>query len=986
MYSSFTSSYMQPSERVRRQWRAFEQWVETVPRAAMTQEISETFRAMDTKWNATPARTRPTKQDNDKLKATFRRELEDNLFALAREEWQRRLAEVGLKDEDWGPMTAEETFAVVHLLGGDLDDEGLGTSVAQADVDSHTRGLPALTHETRASNLSDYSFVSPTSLGTVDDDWETFEPIFANEILPSSGPESVVDEIFDTPTSVPWGWNGDSSSYGVWSAATSQSSRQSSQTGSPERPPPKTIAADHTFFPRVTEPLSAHLESLATSASSSHSHSRTRAPRYIGPQMTDNDGVFDDEADFERFKMDTRITKIREFHEEAARADIQLAQDIYNARTTSTTWRDEEERKIIEHEKRMIELRRSKEEERKAIVRAERHARRDAILLRQQLRNTPMGWNAAAAESPRDRLAQEVESKLRMATASASAAEPVVTSAETRRDRRLSQSTISSRNARASILPELDRLVASVPDLLSVPTSSSSTASSTPVSSASSSTSSSQLPSRWLPPPEIVKAAVSTTKSKKKPGPPAVDLGASVNVTPSAGTMKQQGRKPTADDTPTKPTKPTSFAVEPQLPFVVSPSAASTLFSSLPPTVTKVGVSSASATSSKAKGPSPATSKAPSPPVVSKSQPPPAPPKRQSPPSNSQPPPTSAKAPSPAAHTPKPTAPVVSAPPQKKTTRVVEIQTPGASSSRTTLEQVQRPFIHKSLGSNASFGAPPPPAAAPGREIWVSSSSAAAKKVDTGKAVSSSSSSHEKSTSVSVPPLAETIRSRRMSDPVSPSPRIFALPDDVQELKPAADVPSRMTKKGKGKQAKAKRVTIEEVSDEEDADTLERLPVDSKYIFEPKPSVPPTMFSEILDFAPTPPPVPPSTTLQSDSSSRVGHPPAPSRESDGRSLTGDGKHVRWTPSAPGNAAPTSRSSLAENNELRTALEALETNVLSPPPSGTKKGARNRASSLLQSATTGNRKGKGKERAVEPAADDEFARYLKGATLDFTTRG
>jgi hypothetical protein len=225
-----------------------------------------------------------------------------------------------------------------------------------------------------------------------------------------------------------------------------------------------------------------------------------------------------------------------------------------------------------------------------------------------------------------------------------------------------------------------------------------------------------------------------------------------------------------------------------------------------------------------------------------------------------------------------------------------------------------------------------------------------------------------------------------MSDPVSPSPRIFALPDDVQELKPAADVPSRMTKKGKGKQAKAKRVTIEEVSDEEDADTLERLPVDSKYIFEPKPSVPPTMFSEILDFAPTPPPVPPSTTLQSDSSSQVGHPPAPSGESDGRGLTGDGKHVRWTPSAPGNAAPTSRSSLAENNELRTALEALETNVLSPPASGTKKGARNRASSLLQSATTGNRKGKGKERAVEPAADDEFARYLKGATLDFTTRG
>lgn len=329
------------------------------------------------------------------------------------------------------------------------------------------------------------------------------------------------------------------------------------------------------------------------------------------------------------------------------------------------------------------------------------------------------------------------------------------------------------------------------------------------------------------------------------------------------------------------------------------------------------------------------------------------------------------------------------------------MQTPGASSSRTTLEQMQRPFMHKSLGSDSwiapQMGSRPPPAAS-GGPVWVSSSSAAKKVVDSAKVPLPSSNSHstqiEKSTSMPpprLPLLAETIRPRRMSDPVSPSPRSFAFPDNVHELKPAADAaPSGILRKAKAKQGKSKRVTIEEVSDEEDADTQERLPVDSKVIFEPKPSVPPTMFSHIIDFAPTPPPATPST-IQSDGPSRAGNPPALAKESGGGFLTGDGKlakekHVRWTPSTLGNGgglAP--RSSLVENEELRVALEALETNVLSPPPpSGAKKGPRSRASSLLQSGTVDRKgKGKGKERAVEPEPDDDFTRYLKEATQDLT---
>ncbi|KAF7350359.1 hypothetical protein MVEN_01340600 [Mycena venus] len=988
MYSSsFTSAYMQPSERVRRQWLAFEQWVESVPRAAMEQQISVTLDDMDAKWNATPTRTRSTKQDHDKSKATFRRELEDGLVTLAREEWQRRLEEAGLKDEDWGEMTFKETLAVERLLGGDLDEEGMAIMerVARADDDAvspHASGLPALSNATRASNTSGYSFVSPMSLSVADDDdGDAFESIFANEILPSSGPESVVDEIFDTPTSVPWSWRSDSSSYGIWSATTSQSSRQSSQTGSPERPPPKTISADHTFT-RFAEPLPSLFQPDTISASSSH---RTRAPRYIGPQLTDTDEVSDDEAEFERFKMETRVAKIREFHDEAARADIQLAQDICDARKTSATWRDDEARRIAEHEKRMVELRRAKEEEREGGGKG-RSGRREgeAIRQRQQLRSTPMGWGAtaaAAAESPRDRLAQEVESKLKLGTFFTPEPIVVVPSAETRRDRRLSQSTISSASQqsplvrRSVVVPDPDRLLAaSVSDLLE---SLSSTASSTPVSTTSSSTSSSKnATARWIPPPEPVKATVSTAKSGKKKGAAAAAAAAaaadltSVNTASSTGSTKQQqqGRKAASETS----TKPTSTTAEPQLPSLLSPPAASTLF---PPAVSKpAAVSSASASNSskaKAKVNAPATSKGPSP-AAAKAQPP-APAKRQSPPSNAQPPPaTPVKPPSPPSETPKP-------PATEKNPATDPDPDPDTDTRGGDANARRELFAH-----DAGPDAPPADPQVARVGLVLRAAAAAAKKADSATAKAAASAQIEKTSSMPVPAprLAEPTRARRMSDPVPPMPGSFAFPDGDG----GQDAPPGITRKEKGK-GKAKRVTIEEVSDDEEGATLERLPVDSKYIFEPKPSVPPTMFSHIIDFEPTPPPASPATTARSSdgASARAG------QEGDGKAAKD--KHVRWTPSSgSGTGNPTSRASREENDELRAALEALETNVLSPapPPAGTtttkKAGQRSRASSLLQTSGTGaafDRKGKGKERSVpQPEAnDDVFAKYLKGATQD-----
>ncbi|KAJ6608296.1 hypothetical protein B0H10DRAFT_528142 [Mycena sp. CBHHK59/15] len=190
-----TTSYMQPPQRVRRQWHAFEQWIENVPRVAMERERTEAFRDMDAKWNVTPAKMRPSKQDHEKNKATLRRELEEGLITLAREEWQRRLEEAGLRDEDWGEMTFKETLAVERLLGGDLDEEGMAImeSVARAEeAEASDAPGPALSGTIRASNFSAYSFVSPMTLGIEDDpddDTDAFESIFSFDMV--SAPHTI---------------------------------------------------------------------------------------------------------------------------------------------------------------------------------------------------------------------------------------------------------------------------------------------------------------------------------------------------------------------------------------------------------------------------------------------------------------------------------------------------------------------------------------------------------------------------------------------------------------------------------------------------------------------------------------------------------------------------------------------------------------------------------------------------------------------------
>jgi hypothetical protein len=114
---------------------------------------------------------------------------------------------------------------------------------------------------------------------------------------------------------------------------------------------------------------------------------RVHGPKYVGPQVSDSDETSDEEANFEKFRMVTRITKIVEFHHAAALSDIDLALSIFNGRRTKQLGKVEEELKVAQHEKRMLELQVTKENERKAIVAAERKKRRDELRSRSILQD-----------------------------------------------------------------------------------------------------------------------------------------------------------------------------------------------------------------------------------------------------------------------------------------------------------------------------------------------------------------------------------------------------------------------------------------------------------------------------------------------------------------------------------------------------------------------------------------------------------------------
>lgn len=115
--------------------------------------------------------------------------------------------------------------------------------------------------------------------------------------------------------------------------------------------------------------------------------------RYTGPVLVeDNRNENSEDADFAKFKISIREQMIREFHEEAATLEITLVRKEHEAKLKT----DAVKALLAAHELNMEELRRQKEDKRKALVEAERTKRQTEIRRRnftpKSIQPEPNAW------------------------------------------------------------------------------------------------------------------------------------------------------------------------------------------------------------------------------------------------------------------------------------------------------------------------------------------------------------------------------------------------------------------------------------------------------------------------------------------------------------------------------------------------------------------------------------------------------------------
>jgi len=109
------------------------------------------------------------------------------------------------------------------------------------------------------------------------------------------------------------------------------------------------------------------------------SEAKPLGTRYTGPVLVEeNKNESPEDADFTKFKMSIREQMIREFHEEAATLEILLVRKEHEAKLEA----DAIKALVSGHELNMEELRRRKEEKRKATVDAERTKRKAEMRMR----------------------------------------------------------------------------------------------------------------------------------------------------------------------------------------------------------------------------------------------------------------------------------------------------------------------------------------------------------------------------------------------------------------------------------------------------------------------------------------------------------------------------------------------------------------------------------------------------------------------------
>ncbi|KAJ8516095.1 hypothetical protein ONZ45_g6567 [Pleurotus djamor] len=562
------------SDQVRQEWHEFESAWFKPQQSTMERRCAEKFKELDKAFRAsTAAATTPVAssskskkrstnnntnttnnsaaakaaaKEHESKKVQVREELRKELVLKAREEWQRRLAGKGLRDDDWADMSVDEQGAVERALGGDFeeDDEddseqemtfsqmqapmmstaAVGSSLfpslsslplqpaasslaAVAGPSSNSRTTlpslqtlqtnvapaPSLSSATRSTNAStassSYAFVNPSSLGKParvnqpevdddDDDDETspFEDI--GFVYDAMKRKSDYRDAYDTPT----GSSSFSGTNSGWSTDLSLSTH-TSHTSSPEQPAPRTIppmdkdgSMPGSWFAAKEKDASATPTTATVKGSKSgwgiaaKSNGKGNAPAQpatststipssstTSTTSTSNNNASSssaraptsssasEEADFENYKMDVRIAKIREFHEEAAAADEYLIREIFRARKLWKLGCYDEEidmgdegrdiergsmeytdilrkrrekkcwevecRRIEEHERTMVNLRKLKEDERRGIVEQERKRRREAIRGQQQQLQQQRGSVVGQQQQRKEREAREREAK-----------------------------------------------------------------------------------------------------------------------------------------------------------------------------------------------------------------------------------------------------------------------------------------------------------------------------------------------------------------------------------------------------------------------------------------------------------------------------------------------------------------------------------------------------------------------------------------------
>ncbi|THV03932.1 hypothetical protein K435DRAFT_851319 [Dendrothele bispora CBS 962.96] len=943
MYSQRLPPPMIPSNQVRLLWTDFELW-HAAQRLVIEQRVAEEFRKLDHKWRDSLIKNRISQQDFEEFKTKARLEIEKTFSGnMVRLEWQKRLDRAGLQSDAWDDMTEAEQRKVERILGAGMDPSELAMPTLQNVWTPRTGTLfsPVANHSRIVlENISDsYAVVDPHSFSAEGGEDNEFDPW---EVVKSGRSD---DEIsLDASTSSSLGF--DSADGPNWSSAVSRTSTQTSQTSSPEQIPSKFLASDvnqqsllsaarllsipagpaistnHQEAVHLPKDLRHDDSSSSLSASSSFepvpamneaqrgSPSKSRN-RYIGPELlTDHGEPVDEEAEFEQFKIDTRIQKIREFHEEAAEADTQLTRDIAEARKSKSFTRGQEIRRVEEHERNMLDLRRRKEDERRMIVDGERQRRKAEQ--NRRIQTAPI--QTTEARPDHRALATKLGDQGEMGAASVTSETPTIRQQRSQRNGlqmdwslggdtpTLAGRSWTNKDSETQTQRAPTDVFTEAPPLKRLSSAPGSSQSQPPVFSGTHPAQMTAVPvihqnvvassnNTAVPPPNTIatnensKAEASKTRTMPEPKAFASSSKTTLEKLPKASTSAGVTFLPTSSALPQNKSESAASSISVPMSTPASTSSAPFGLASTKPKAEPISVSSSKSSSS--------SNPAPRPKVEPKSS------------SSSVPSVASTASISAKTRVVEPLPPASSLATSFATNsskpRATDAVPTNTLSSTISKPRTAEPIANISNASSSAWPASNPPKVAPtsttappsawtswvppaslsqpsqipeDRRRWVPPAPApvttekskrplpSRKMTEPAPRVIEKSVSNSSSQTKTRPVPIEVKRARRLSEPPSPSPRSFEFPSNVtagssravevkRESEQSGILKKQVENAKPAKGAKPKKVTIEEIEDDDVVEEVDHLPTDSRYIMEPvqpKPVVPPAMFSQIFEY------------------------------------------------------------------------------------------------------------------------------------------